>query len=179
MVVLCWSKIVPDTTIYKIIERTNFMSCKVDDIIYIAIKLDDESHQKVAKIASPTLPFCKSEYKLYADHITLAFGDDAKKPQILHQIGLNVKALAPFRVLTSVIGAGVFFEKKQLEMRGIPFYGQKVHCTVCLLDGVPPVRMGDITETNHYVMIADPTQHVSGQIMAFAKDGKWHNYVTA
>ena len=146
------------------------------DVIYVAIKLCEKSQAMLLEMANEFLPKAvpgiMSSFKRSCEHITLAFGDNVSD-SLLKLIGQTVVGLHPYMVIMDDVAGGLFFQKKEFELREIPWIGSteesKPHVTLWHHVAVAPVAVGTLPSRNHTTLVADPTATLEGKISAFVK----------
>ena len=157
------------------------MKFKNIEVVYSAILLDEESQEKLRKMAEKLLPEripgIFSSFHVSCQHLTLAFGEKVSSDHI-KLVGSPVTCLHPTRVLLDDLGCGLFFELKEFAMRELPWIGSSdgsmPHVTIYYRQGVPPAVIGTLPTRNHSVLIADPTYSLNGKVAVYCEDGQWY-----
>jgi len=149
------------------------------DIIYVAIVLDENSIQTCRTLFKhySKMPieeqWTVNQFTVSCDHITLAFGDDVTD-NVVNCIGRQVTDIQPQSLLVDDYGCyGLFIPRKEFLIREIPFMGKYAHVTLGHPKVIVPREVGMIPERNHYC-IRVQNLSLSGKIMSFCMDGKWH-----
>jgi len=148
---------------------------KKEDVIYIAILLDQQSREKCRKIGDDITKgkkdYLAQQFVFECEHMTLAFGDSVTQ-ELVQMVGTPVTALHPSDLLMDNYDcAGLFFKRKELTSREIPFMGKYLHITIMHPAFIPPKEVGCIPERNHACYKADPTYSMSGVIAAYTQKG--------
>ena len=144
---------------------------KLEDVIYSAILLSKSSQTMLINYLKSI--FFGPSYKVFCEHLTLAFGPDVTADHI-RNIGVAVKSLVPDKILIGTNGQiGLFFNPHQLDIRGIPFVGKYPHITLATPEGIPPSETGMLPEREHFHFTVGHEMPVEGVISAFMTDGSW------
>ena len=147
---------------------------KLEDVVYSAILLSQECNIKLKDYTKSIFQFLGSS-TLYCNHVTLAFEQDVTSEHI-RNVGVAVKALVPTELLIGTNGAaGLFFDRHQLDIRGIPFAGKYPHLSLLCPAMMPPKEIGFLPDLEHFHFPVDHRLAIDGVVSAFMKDGSWQS----
>jgi hypothetical protein len=129
----------------------------IDNVIYWAVKLDDASKGKLLSAFPP------KHAKVYAEHMTIAFGptkeiNEELEPMLGKPVNLLVLAHYSDDKGQAVVVSG--FDRYDSEMP---------HVTISTAPDTKPVYSNQLTRTNNFEHAAGPS--LTGKVMAFTKKG--------
>lgn len=145
----------------------------IENVVYSAILLSESSRNLLENYLHSI--FVGNTHKVLCEHLTLAFGPDVTADHI-RNVGVAVKALVPTEFLIGTNGAaGLFFDRHQLDIRGIPFAGKYPHLSLLCPATMPPKEIGFLPDQEHFHFPVDHRLAIDGVVSTFMKDGSWQS----
>ena len=139
----------------------------IKDILYVCVKLDNESKVKLKNIVSEM--FGDDYTKLFCDHLTLAFGREVELFD-MDLLGSEVKIVADTVAYDDKIAALVV-DRDQVEELGVN--NEHPHVTLATFDhSTRPVYSNQMFASNDYEMVefVEDKIELKGQVLAVAKN---------
>ena len=140
---------------------------RTEDIIYICLKLDEESKTKLRILVSEI--FSDEYCRLLCDHLTLAYGRECESYD-MELIGTEAKIVADTIAYDDRIAALVV-DRSQVEKYGVN--NEHPHITLAIFDhSTKPVYSNDLLASEDYDIIefVEDKIELTGQILAVTRN---------
>jgi hypothetical protein len=140
---------------------------RTEDIIYICVKLDNESKVKLKNIVDEM--FADDYAKLFCDHLTLAFGRECELFD-MDLLGSEVKIVADTVAYDDKIAALVV-DRNQVEELGVN--NEHPHITLVTFDGsTRPVYSNQMLASDDYELVefVEDKIELKGHVLAVTKN---------